>query len=57
LAVSATEWTPSASIDDEPVIAKPTNFASAIPAFADRAAMIAFEPPDADTATSWHRRD
>ena len=51
--MSATEWTPSASIEDDPVIAKPTNFATAIPALADRAAMIALEPPDADTATSW----
>nr|BFE48123.1 hypothetical protein GCM10017745_15500 [Saccharothrix mutabilis subsp. capreolus] len=47
--VSATECTASASIDDDPVIRKPTNFANAIPALATNAAMIALVPPPADT--------
>jgi hypothetical protein len=48
--VSASECTASASIDDEPVTRKPTNFATAIPAFAANAAMIALVPPPADTS-------
>ncbi|GAA3822893.1 hypothetical protein GCM10022380_47360 [Amycolatopsis tucumanensis] len=49
--VSATECTDSASMDDDPVIRNPTNFAAAIPALAINAATIAFVPPLADTLT------
>ena len=44
LAESALEWIPSASIVDDLVIAKPTNFAIAIPRFAISAARIVFLP-------------
>jgi hypothetical protein len=49
---SATEWIDSASIDAEPVITNPTNLATAMPAFATNAAMIALVPPPVDTALS-----
>ncbi|GAA2286344.1 hypothetical protein GCM10010149_35540 [Nonomuraea roseoviolacea subsp. roseoviolacea] len=42
---SATEWMPSASIDDEPVKKAATNFDAAMARLADKAAMIAFVPP------------
>ncbi|GAB2916930.1 hypothetical protein GCM10027203_15700 [Nonomuraea fastidiosa] len=42
---SATEWMPSASIDEEPVKNAATNLDTAIAKFADNAAMIAFVPP------------
>ena len=51
--MSATECTASASIDDDPVIRKPTNLAIAMPAFASSAAMIALVPPPADTLISF----
>lgn len=41
---SATECTASASIDDAPVMAKPTNLAVAMAPLASRAAMIARDP-------------
>ena len=41
---SATEWIDSASIDAEPVITKPTNLATAMPALASSAAMTALVP-------------
>ena len=43
--MSATEWIASASIDDAPVIRKPTNFAVAMPRFARNAAAIALLLP------------
>lgn len=46
--MSATECTASASIDDEPVTAKPMNFATAMPALAASAARIARVPPPVD---------
>ncbi|OLT15764.1 hypothetical protein BJF78_16140 [Pseudonocardia sp. CNS-139] len=49
LDVSATECTDSASIDDDPVIRYPMNFAIAIPALASNAATIALVPPLAAT--------
>ena len=48
--MSATEWTPSASIDDERVKAKPTNFARAMPRLASIAARTARLLPAADMA-------
>ena len=39
--MSATEWMLSASRDDEAVIRKPANLATAMPRLAKRAAMIA----------------
>jgi len=39
--VSATEWTPSASIAEDPVTKNPTNFATAIPPLAISAATTA----------------
>ena len=42
--MSATEWTPSASIDDAPVNAKPTNLATAIARLANSAAITALVP-------------
>ena len=44
---SATEWTPSASIEDEPLKANATNLAAAMARLAPSAAMIALVPPDA----------
>ncbi|SKV42121.1 Uncharacterised protein [Mycobacteroides abscessus subsp. abscessus] len=46
--MSAIECTDSASIDELPVIAKPMNLATAIPALAASAAMIALLLPPAD---------
>ncbi len=43
--VSATEWIDSASIDEAPVIRKPTNFAIAMPRLARAAARMAFLLP------------
>ena len=48
--MSASECTASASIDDEPVIRKPMNFAIAMPALAASAATIARVPPPVDMA-------
>ncbi len=48
LPVSATEWTLSASIELEPVKRKPANLATAMPALASRAAMIARVDPPLD---------
>jgi hypothetical protein len=42
---SASEWTPSASIDDDPEKAQAMNFVTAMPRFALSAAMIALLPP------------
>ncbi|GLJ62721.1 hypothetical protein GCM10017576_28520 [Microbacterium barkeri] len=42
---SATEWMASASIDAEPEMIHPMNFAIAIPMFAAKAARIALPPP------------
>ncbi|GAA2214349.1 hypothetical protein GCM10009850_098140 [Nonomuraea monospora] len=42
---SATEWMPSASIEEDPVNAAATNFATAIAKFAVKAATIALVPP------------
>src|SRR5690349_7272952 len=47
---SASECTPSATIDDEPVNAAATNFDTAMPRFAARAAMIARLPLSALTS-------
>ena len=44
---SATECTASASIDAEPEMSQPMNFATAMPMFARNAAMMALLPPDA----------
>ena len=44
---SASECTPSASIDDEPEKAQAMNFVSAMPRLAAKAATIALVPPDA----------
>ena len=54
-AVSATEWTASASIDEAPVSAHAPNFIAAIKAFAVIAATIALVPPCALMATSSQR--
>jgi hypothetical protein len=50
LEVSATECTYSASIDELPVMMYPVNFATAMPALAARAAMIARVLPELDMA-------
>jgi hypothetical protein len=50
LEVSATECTDSASIDELPVMMYPVNFATAMPALAARAAMIALVLPELDMA-------
>jgi len=47
---SARECTPSDAIDDDPVTPNATNFATAIPRFADSAATTALVPPDALTS-------
>ncbi|GHB83178.1 hypothetical protein GCM10010347_62560 [Streptomyces cirratus] len=44
---SASEWTLSASIDDEPLKTKATNLAAAMARLAASAATIALVPPDA----------
>ncbi len=46
--MSAREWTPSASIDDERVNANPTNLATAMPRLASRAAKTARLLPPVD---------
>jgi hypothetical protein len=48
LEVSATECTDSANIEELPVMMNPTNFATAIPAFASSAATIALVLPAVD---------
>jgi hypothetical protein len=53
LPVSATEWTLSASIDDDPVTTKPTNLASAMPRLAKRAAMTALLPCSGAAMRPW----
>jgi hypothetical protein len=47
LPVSASECTPSASIELDPENANAMNFVTAIPRFARSAAIIALFPPDA----------
>jgi hypothetical protein len=47
---SATEWIASASIDDDPVSRKATNFVTAIPMFAAKAVTTALVLPSALTA-------
>ena len=48
--MSATECTPSASIDEEPVKANPTNLATAMPRLASSAANTARRLPAVDIA-------
>ncbi|GAB4588511.1 hypothetical protein Ntsu_63430 [Nocardia sp. IFM 10818] len=53
MAVSASECMASASMEPEPVITAPMNFATVIPASAENAARIAFlPPPDAMAANA-----
>src|SRR3954465_9262996 len=50
---SATEWTPSASIEDDPVMANAMNLMTAMPRFAPSAAMTALLlPPELISALS-----
>ena len=49
---SATEWTDSASMDEDPDTRNAMNLVMAMPTFANSAAMIALVPPSA--LTWWH---